>query len=162
MECNRRRIRRILLWVFLAGIACMIFFFSSQNGEDSSRMSGRVLKHVIAYLQPALEWVIGRGVSMATMERVVRKLAHFSEYALLGFCLTLLLREYAWRFPRIFACLMGAGYAVTDELHQLLSKGRSASARDVLIDTSGVVAGMVTASCLIGLYYLVVRRRRAS
>lgn len=161
MGRSRRRIRRVLLWVFLAGIACMIFFFSSQNGEDSSHLSRNVLRHVVAYLQPALEWVLGRGVSMATMERVVRKLAHFSEYTLLGFCLTLLLREYAWRFPRMFACLMGMGYAVTDELHQLLSKGRSASVQDVLIDSSGVLTGMVGASFLIGVYYLVTRKRKA-
>lgn len=161
MGHSRRRIRRVLLWVFLAGIACMIFFFSSQNGEDSSHLSRNVLKHVVAYLQPALEWVLGRGVSMATMERVVRKLAHFSEYTLLGFCLTLLLREYAWRFPRMFACFIGMGYAVTDELHQLLSKGRSASLRDVLIDSAGVLTGMVGASFLIGVYYLVTRKRKA-
>lgn len=154
-----RRLRRLLLWLFLGGVAAMIFFFSAQTGEESSRVSSGVLKLVSAWLKPCVEFVLGRTVSQGAMQLLIRKLAHFSEYALLGFCLTLLLREYNWRLPRLSAALLGTGYAVTDELHQLLSDGRSASPVDVAIDASGVLMGVLLASLLFGLTHLLLRGR---
>lgn len=163
-QINRRRVkrlRRLLLWLFLGSVAVMIFFFSAQNGEESSRMSTGVLKMVTTWLKPCVEFVLRRTVSQETMQMLIRKLAHFSEYMLLGFCLTLLLREYNWRFPHLFAALLGTGYAITDELHQLLSDGRSASPVDVAIDASGVLLGLLLAKLLWGLVHLLkVRTRR--
>lgn len=154
-----RRLRRLLLWIFLGGVAMMIFFFSAQTGEESLRVSSGVMKLVSAWLKPCVELVLGRTLSPGGMQLLIRKLAHFSEYALLGFCLTLLLREYHWRFPRLSAALLGTGYAVTDELHQLLSDGRSSSPVDVAIDAAGVLAGLLLASLLVGVVHLLLRRR---
>ena len=68
---------------------------------------------------------------------VLRKLAHLVEYAVLG---ALLLRALR-REPAAIA--LGSLYAVTDEIHQSFVAGRHGSPLDWLIDTLGVVAGVV-------------------
>ncbi len=68
---------------------------------------------------------------------VLRKLAHATEYAILG---ALLLRAL-WRELPAFAA--GVAYAVTDEIHQAFVRGRHAAALDVLIDAAGVLAGIL-------------------
>ncbi|MBR2778883.1 MAG: VanZ family protein [Firmicutes bacterium] len=47
-------------------------------------------------------------------------------------------------FPAASAAwLFGTFYAVTDEVHQMLVPGRSGECRDVLIDSAGVLAGIL-------------------
>ena len=82
-----------------------------------------------------------------------RKIAHFTEYALLT--------ALWWRALRTrlipqkaltLAVAIAVAYAVTDELHQLAVEGRHGTPVDVLIDA----AGAATAATLIAR-----RRRRA-
>jgi VanZ family protein len=68
---------------------------------------------------------------------LLRKLAHVTEYAILG---ALLLR--ATRRP-VLAVGLAALYAVSDEVHQHFVEGRHAAVLDVLIDTAGAVAGVL-------------------
>ena len=75
-----------------------------------------------------------------TWDAVIRKLAHVAEYAVLGALLYRALR----REPAAIA--LGSLYAVTDEIHQTFVSGRHGSALDWLIDTVGVVAGVLLLS----------------
>ena len=75
-------------------------------------------------------------------EHVVRKLAHFCEFALLGF-----LVQHLWSIRRcvnarsaLSTVLFGLLCAITDESLQMLSD-RSAQLSDVLLDLSGVIFG---------------------
>lgn len=127
----------------MALAACIAFIFSNsmQVAEVSSGMSGRVLKIMKTVLQNiGLENIAGR-----LTEHIVRKLAHFCEYALEGFLLMLCLRVYTRHFVRHMSWPMLAGVltALTDETIQLFSDGRSSQVTDVWIDFGGVVAGMV-------------------
>jgi VanZ family protein len=79
---------------------------------------------------------------LGTWDLVLRKIAHASEYAVLG---ALLLR--ALHRPAI-AILAGALYAVSDEVHQSFVRGRHAAWYDVVIDTIGVTLGVVAWSRL--------------
>ena len=79
------------------------------------------------------------GTGLGTWDIVLRKLAHFGEYAVLG----LLLGRALGREP--LAALAGAAYAATDELHQHFVPGRRAAFRDVAIDTAGVLVGVALA-----------------
>lgn len=67
----------------------------------------------------------------------LRKLAHLTEYAILG---ALLLR--ATRRPWL-ALVLAALYAVSDEVHQHFVEGRHAAPLDVAIDTVGALAGIL-------------------
>lgn len=73
---------------------------------------------------------------LGTWDLVLRKLAHLTEYAVLGALLLRALRSAP------LAVLAGSAYAVTDEVHQLFVSGRHGSPLDWLIDTAGVVAGV--------------------
>ena len=79
---------------------------------------------------------------------LLRKLAHFTEFACLGMCLT-------WRMGMLqknpgYALLFGAGAACVDETIQRFVPDRGPSIFDVGIDTCGVITGMTV--LLIGHY----------
>ena len=77
------------------------------------------------------------GTGLGTWDLVLRKLAHLTEYAVLG---ALLYRALARPW---LAILVGGLYAVSDEIHQHFVRGRHAAWYDVVIDTVGVTIGVV-------------------
>ncbi|HEY1318422.1 MAG TPA: VanZ family protein [Gaiella sp.] len=77
------------------------------------------------------------GTGLGTWDLVLRKLAHVSEYALLG-----LLLARAVRRPAL-AVVLAACYAVTDEIHQTFVEGRHGAPLDVAIDTAGALVGVL-------------------
>ncbi len=153
-----RRWVRILLWIAVIAVCGMIFFFSAQSGEDSSKTSGRIVKWVIAVLVSGYDTL-----ALAEQQQIfdaasliVRKLAHFSEFALLGFLVRLLLSSYRVKSGAVLAWLLASIYAVTDEVHQLFSDARGASVVDVGIDSLGAAAGVALACFVL---WRVARRR---
>jgi VanZ family protein len=76
------------------------------------------------------------GTGLGTWDLALRKLAHTTEYAVLGF---LLLRASG---REGMAALAGVAYAVTDEIHQHFVPGRHGAAYDVAIDAAGVLIGV--------------------
>jgi len=74
---------------------------------------------------------------LGTWDVVLRKLAHTSEYAVLGL---LLVRALLWEAP---ALAVGVVYAASDELHQAFVRGRHASPVDVAIDSIGLLVGVL-------------------
>ena len=130
--------------LFAAGTVVFIFSNSMQSGAASGLRSAAVT-----------EWLNGGlarvGVGWRFSERLVRKLGHFSEYALLGFWLMLSLRVYTRRilshisWPLFFGLLAG----VLDEGIQMFADGRGSDVRDVVIDFSGVVFGLLAALFLL-------------
>ena len=135
---------RVLFTLFAAGTVVFIFSNSMQSGAASGLRSAAVT-----------EWLNGGlarvGVGWRFSERLVRKLGHFSEYALLGFWLMLSLRVYTRRilshisWPLFFGLLAG----VLDEGFQMFADGRGSDVRDVVIDLSGVVFGLLAALFLL-------------
>jgi hypothetical protein len=77
------------------------------------------------------------GTGLGTWDLVLRKIAHFCEYAVLG---ALMLRALG---REALAAGAGIAYAATDELHQQFVPGRHAAFRDVAIDAAGVLAGVL-------------------
>ena len=71
---------------------------------------------------------------LGTLDLVLRKLAHMTEYGLLWF---LWLRALGIERAAVAAAIAVA-YAITDELHQTSVEGRVGSPIDVLIDSAGV------------------------
>ena len=80
---------------------------------------------------------------MGRPEYLLRKLAHFGEYLLLGLLLYALLRRRSSPVAAAgLALVLAAAFACTDEWHQLSVPGRDGNLRDVLIDSAGAVAGV--------------------
>ena len=92
---------------------------------------------------------------------LVRKLAHFSEYSLLGILLTATVcswRKKEWKFGAVWLPMVcGICVASADEYLQTFVPERSGNAYDVLLDFSGVLWAAMAASALI-----VLINRRAS
>ena len=86
--------------------------------------------------------------------KLIRKAAHFAEYAALGLCLALFFIELSGNRPtalkpgavRGFA--VSALYAAGDELHQHFVPGRSMQFSDVLLDCAGAIAAIAFAAAL--------------
>jgi VanZ family protein len=87
----------------------------------------------------ALSSVPSVNSGLGTWDEVLRKFAHVTEYAILGF---LLVRALGRQVP---ALLVGIAYAATDEVHQHFVAGRHGSPVDVLIDTVGILIGVALA-----------------
>ena len=141
---------RVLLWLLTAATAAMIFGFSGQDGDDSLGLSHQLV-------QPIVEWVQGINPDMSeeasenlywTLQQVVRKCGHLTEYALLGCWIRLLCESYGLRRKVLITWISGTLYAATDELHQMFSPDRSPALLDVGIDSLGVVIGMMIAATL--------------
>ena len=119
-------ITRIILLLFIIIWAFIVFNFSSQNGEESSGVSRKVV-----------EVFVKEEVLADKVEPYVRKFAHFSEYGLGGVLFISLFSTYEWtdRKKITLAIVLGIWYAGLDEVHQLMVPARHGSIVDVYIDT---------------------------
>ena len=137
-------IAKTILCILIFTNFITIFGFSEQNGEQSTGLSRKITLDVLntfgEYEEPLTE---KQEAQVLNVEYIIRKLAHFSIYAVLG----LLLMSLAITFDytnkkRILLCLLiGILYASLDEFHQSFTPGRTALVTDVLIDTLGVITG---------------------
>ncbi|HEV8249015.1 MAG TPA: VanZ family protein [Gaiellaceae bacterium] len=84
----------------------------------------------------AISSVPSLGTGLGVWDLVLRKLAHVTEYAVLGFLL-------ARAVPLSPAFLIGVLYATSDELHQTFVAGREGTPRDVAVDALGVAIGLL-------------------
>ena len=121
----------------------LIFIRSALLGDLSAEVSN-------GSVQPIVQLTDG---DLFTIDRVVRKLAHVTEYLVLGLCLMVnvldLRKTREGKKPRDrrrsaitdcgIAWAVGTIYAVTDEFHQTLVPGRSGEVLDVCIDAAGVL-----------------------
>lgn len=113
-------------------------------GSESSQISGGLLQ-MLKELFPVL-------VNMG--EFLLRKLGHFSEFAMLGFLLARFfgLLEQKGIHAVTMPLLCGMLAALTDETIQTFVPGRGPSVVDVWIDTSGVAAGILIYLCVLILW----------
>jgi hypothetical protein len=126
-----------------------IFSSSAQSGEVSGGISDAVTELVNRGLE-------GLGLAVRLTGLHIRKLAHFAEFALLGFLMIPALRTYTRRVAAHISWPLCFGLAVPvlDEGLQLLVPGRSGQLTDVLLDSSGSCAGI-----LLGLVLLALTRK---
>ncbi len=123
-----RRKRWIMLTITAIWIA-FIFMRSAKPAEESS-VESAVFLDVLRQIVPSLT------------DHVVRKLAHFTEYYILGSLLWLDGRLLKWRTVAL-PVVIGAVVAFVDELLiQTHTPGRSGELRDVLLDTAGVMTAV--------------------
>ena len=161
MKSKNKKIIRYLAFAFSLFIMIFIFFMSAQNASESSKLSGGFIRLIAPIFKPGFNMLseIEQSEFVSSLQKLVRKLAHFSIYTALGASLatgifTLNIKKIALR--PIFSFIIGAFYAVSDEFHQSFIPGRSGELRDVLIDSSGVLLGVV----FITLIYIVFKRKK--
>ena len=134
-KIGKNKILAVIFWIFAVAVAVVIFRFSCDTGEESAEVSESLLSVIIEF--------IGRFISHNTL----RKIAHFSEFALLGVTLMLHISALRQRFTIKCGWLWAWGistlYAGSDEFHQGFVGGRAPSLSDVGIDSCGAIAGVL-------------------
>ena len=149
---------RVLFTLALAGCIWFIFSNSMAVADVSSVSSGRVLQLLQAVLRRLGHPALAQRLTM----HIVRKLAHFCEYLLEGFllmlCMRVYTRNYIWHIS--VPLLGGVLTALADETIQIFSPGRSSQVTDVWLDSAGVLAGILAALLLMGLWRLLFHHRK--
>ena len=131
--------RAIIFGVLTALLLCFIWGQSVLPHDLSAGESSRLM----AILKPLLD---PRGrIDDGVFHHYLRKTAHFSEYAALGFCMSGFLGNLTWskrglRVPvTVAACVLAA---MIDECIQLFSFERGPQVTDVLLDSVGALFGI--------------------
>ena len=124
-----------MLWILTVLCMAAIFYFSSQPAVQSSGQSSAVT----LLLQRLLH-------TEAITNHMVRKTAHFIEFAGLGFLTTC---SVYLSFNKMYLDVVIASlYAATDEIHQIFVDGRSCQLTDWMLDTVGIITGALIFSAI--------------
>lgn len=126
---NRINFKQIIFAVLSLACMVLIFCFSADNAEESTEKSDFFVK-----ILESLPIAVRDNLSF-----IVRKTAHFSVYALLGFLVSGAFSGKQ-KFYTLSICFL---YACTDEIHQYFVVGRSCRFQDVMIDTTGAFSGIL-------------------
>lgn len=120
--------------------ASIIIFLTLQPADASSSLSGEITLILYNIVKQ-----VGITISIETVHFVVRKIAHFTEYFILGILAFLVLVPYTISFKRklIVIFVFGLMFACLDEAIQIFIDGRAGSVRDVLIDSAGVLFSII-------------------
>ncbi|MGL4568986.1 MAG: VanZ family protein [Fusobacteriaceae bacterium] len=137
MSFKEKYINRYLFIVF--GIMVVIFLFSHSSGEDSSKQSG-IIVALLAYLPISID-IDGENMMLVSM--IVRKSAHMTEYFILTLSIVRYLFSIEKNSPYLWSGLLAFFYACSDEFHQTFIPGRAGLFTDVLVDSVGIVAGLM-------------------
>ena len=146
---------RIVLFILILTTFITIFRFSSQDGQTSSSLSKEVTEKVTKRINKIqnLEETERKNV-LSRIEKIIRKIAHFSLYTIVGILLMSLACTYEFtEFKRGgISFLIGLMYACLDELHQFFISERSAQMTDVMIDSMGVLFGILLVMLIYKIY----------
>lgn len=139
------------LWTLIVIIYILFIYSNSMKvAEVSSKDSGWMLELVHGFLN-----TFGVNAFWLT-EHVLRKMAHFTEYALLGILLFWWLKSLGVKEDIRWFMHVLAGFLVPflDETIQLFVEGRSGQISDVWLDCAGIAFGSLFA----GGVYLICKR----
>ena len=138
------KVIRFILVLLLLVTFGMIFNFSNQDSEKSGNTSQKVTEAITKDVKSIQKLNKNEKAKVIDkIEDVIRKIAHFSLYALVGFLLMALFSTYNINEKNkiISTIIIGAIYAISDEFHQSFISGRSGQVSDVFLDTLGVTVG---------------------
>ena len=159
---NKNTVMRIIFGAL--SIFCMvaIFMFSAQNAGKSEKTSGFVTKTIAKAVIKDYEKLPKQQQKskIDELQPYIRKTAHFSIYAFLGFSFFLFLSTFNLTKKKIliFTLLATLVYAASDEIHQLFSDGRAFMVTDICLDEAGSFCGVLVAM----LAQLLIFRNKAS
>ena len=122
-------------------LLCAVFIFIGSSNLMSASNTGGILRPVVLWIFPSAS-----EATLIFLHFLVRKAAHFTEYAILALLAARafrtssrdLLKDHWFAVSLTFVAL----YALSDEFHQSFVSTRTASIYDCLIDTAGGLAAL--------------------
>ena len=145
--------KKTILWILCIAWAIIIFMFSNEPATVSDQTSLGFTENVIMFLVKID--IVDIPVSSVGLEEtvrqiaenlnnIIRKIAHFSIYLVLGVLVYNLLLCYVKNKKAVLVALLTCLlYAISDEIHQIFIPGRAGQIKDVLIDFSGSFTGLI-------------------
>jgi VanZ family protein len=131
---------------WLPVLAWMTFIFIGSTDLLSAEHTSRFIGPFLRWFAPDIS-----DATIASVQLVVRKCAHLTEYAILAALLYRALRRSSdWAVALSF--VIAAVYATLDEFHQSFVASRTGSLWDVAIDCLGAMVGL-------GIFRLVRNRK---
>ena len=129
--------RLVLLLVAICSIATMLYF-SSRTAEISSQQSQMIIDII-------------KLIGIEPSSYFIRKLAHFTIFVIIGFCVSMFIGSYDMNkiISTLLSFTLTTGYACIDEYIQTFIPGRNGSVNDVMIDTFGVIIGILLYNIII-------------
>lgn len=125
MKNKKLNIILVIIWMMF------IFIMSSFNSNESSNQSNFIVNILSNIFNIS---------NIEILSFIVRKLAHYTEYTILGILVYNLIYSYNKKiYISIIICII---YATSDEIHQLFIPGRSCQIKDIMIDTFGSLTGI--------------------
>lgn len=129
----------VLIWMII------IFIMSSFNAEDSANQSNFIVNIIANILNIN---------NIELLNLIIRKLAHFTEYLILGVLVINMFTKNNAKKYYLLSILLCIIYAISDEIHQLFVPGRACQIKDILIDSIGSITGIY-------LYKLISKRKKS-
>lgn len=146
------KMKKRILMIITIIITAVIFLHSMMSGVNSAAESDtayRLFDRLTSFLR----------LPNFFDEFTIRKLAHFIEFAVLGFFLSATVHAYSGRFKNhIYKILFFMlAIPITDEFIQYFSDGRNSQIKDAILDFSGGVFGFL---CFWGLSVLALHNNK--
>lgn len=144
-------------WLPVIIMMGIIFTFSSKpavNSRESSMTIANSILNIYENFTDTRFQGTQRTDKLGIIDHIIRKGAHFTEYAILAGTIFLhfSLRNRKGIKLILLSVALTAMYAATDEFHQLFVPGRSGEIKDVLIDTAGALTGVIILNLIINLF----------
>ncbi|MGM9615569.1 MAG: VanZ family protein [Oscillospiraceae bacterium] len=145
-------------------VAAMLIFIWGNSmipGELSSLESEWFLSLVYPVIE-RVQHILADFGHVYELSFLVRKLAHFSEYALLGVLMYWLFLKPNGRGRVVLSALLCLSAACVDEGIQIFAIERGPALKDVILDFAGSCAGIFAMAVVISVLYALTRpfRRR--
>lgn len=119
----------------------------------NSLLPGQISGALSDFVKSILDWLLPGNGEDTPGGGLLRKLAHFTEFACLGsllFWLIGMLRQKRWELY-LWPMLAGVAVAAVDETIQCFVPLRGPALKDVGIDTLGVITGIVIISLILSI-----------
>lgn len=120
----------IVIWLLV------IFLFSNQDGSTSTSLTNGILEKYLFFVDSDIFFMI------------IRKMAHITEYFILGILVLNFINEFKVDKKIIISILICFILASFDEFHQLFIPDRTGRLLDVFIDMIGASLGILILSLI--------------
>lgn len=120
----------IIIWLLV------IFLFSNQDGSTSTSLTNGILEKYLFFVDSDIFFMI------------IRKMAHITEYFILGILVLNFINEFKVDKKIIISILICFILASFDEFHQLFIPDRTGRLLDVFIDMIGASLGILILSLI--------------
>ena len=156
---------KLLSWCLVLVCMLTIFYLSNMNSSESNSKSKSTITKAIELVLDITNKDLSdsdKSLLVNKLNKPLRKCAHFTIYFILSVIVlyTLIItntNEHKYLLPLFLLTLSICFiYSCTDEYHQTLVKGRTGQLDDILIDSTGFVAGSGTLSVT----YISYRQKR--